>query len=263
MEPTSKQISQYLAAATLASKKAGHYLKRNFQKSSPSFFRYKKDSEIITGADLAANRIIVEILRKKFPGHNIVSEEKKYKKTSSPFRWYIDPLDGTTNYAAGSPLFSVNIALEHKNEPLLGVIYLPHMDELYWAVRHRGAHLNKKKIRVSKTNKLKDAFLLLGHGYLKKEQLAGIKVIKKINGKCRVYRRWGCAGLDLVSVAAGRADALIATSSRSWDNLAGAMIVNEAGGRATDLKNKYFAADSQDLLATNGKLHARILNIIK
>ena len=176
--PTQNELKQHLNAAQLAAKKAGDYLLKNFRKHDPGAFSYKKYHEIVTKADKRANEIIVKILKAKFPDHNIISEEAQYKKTRSPYTWYIDPLDGTSNYTAGSPLFAVNIGLTHNNEIILGVINLPYMKELCWAVKGRGAYCGKKGIWVSKTKSLKQSFIQLCHAYKKRDHLFGAVIIK-------------------------------------------------------------------------------------
>lgn len=263
MKPTQKEIDQMLATAKLAAKEAGDYLLNNFGKNHFHDYSYKKHREIVTKRDIGANKIIVKIIRKKFPHHNIISEEAHYKKNSSPFTWYIDPLDGTTNYTAGNPLFAVNIGLTYQGEPIVGVINLPYMKDMCWATKGKGAFCNNKKIKVSKTRTLKESFIQLCHAYKKANRIQGAKVVNKITGKCRVYRRFGCAGVEHTNVATGRAEAIIIIGSRSWDNLAGYLIINEAGGKATDLKGRPWQANSQDFVATNGKIHNQLLKIIK
>lgn len=263
MKPALKEINSMLATSKIAAKKAGNYLKKNFRQHGPAKYSYKEHREIVTSQDKRANEIIVKIIRKKFPAHNIISEEKKYKKTNSGYTWYIDPLDGTTNYTAGIPLYAVNIGLACENEPIAGVIFLPDKNELYWAIKNRGAYFNNKKIRVSKTNKINNAFIQLCHAYKQEERLTGAKIVKRLTNKVRVYRRFGCAGVEHSNVAAGRTDAIIIAGSRSWDNLAGAVIIREAGGRATDRSGKPWLPDSKDFIATNGKIHNQLLKIIK
>ena len=263
MEPKIKDLQQYLKIAKLASEKAGDFLMKNFRKNGPSTYDYKKHREIVTAADKRANDIIVKIIKAKFPGHNIISEEANYKKTNSPLCWYIDPLDGTTNYTAHSPLFSVNIGLTYRDEPVVGVINIPYTKDLCYAIKDKGAFCNNKKIKVSKTKSLKESFIQLCHAYQKHERLTGAKIVRKITGKCRAYRRYGCAGVEHANVAAGRAEAIIIAGSRPWDNLAGALIVREAGGRVTDFNNKDWTVKSKDVLATNGKIHKQLLKIIK
>jgi len=262
MQPTQKEINAILSTAKIASKKAGNYLLKNFRQHDPSKYSYKKHREIVTQADKKANEIIIKTIKEKFPEHNIVSEEASYPKNKSAFIWYIDPLDGTTNYTAGLPLFSVNIGITYNDEPIVGVINLPHDKELYHAVEGKGAWCADRKLRVSKTSKLKESFLQLCHAYSAKERLGGAQVVKKITGKCRVYRRFGCAGIEHTNVASGRTDAIIIIGSRPWDNMAGALIIREAGGSVTDRKNKEWNAKSKDVIATNGKIHKQLLHII-
>ncbi|MBU0649402.1 inositol monophosphatase [Patescibacteria group bacterium] len=263
MEPEIKNLPQYSKIAKLASEKAGDFLMKNFRKHSPNAFSYKKHHEIVTTADKRANEIIVKIIKTNFPNHNIVSEEAEYKKTKSPFCWYIDPLDGTSNYTAGSPLFAVNIGLVHNNEIILGIINLPYMKEIYWTMKDHGAFCNGKRIHVSKTKNLKQSFIQICHAYRNRDRLIGTKIVARVTGRCRVYRGFGCAGVEHANVAAGRADASVIAGSRSWDNLAGALLIREAGGKVTDFKNKEWDVKSADFMASNGKIHNQLLETIK
>ena len=261
--PNKKEIKNILKIAETASQKAGAYLRKNFRRHNPSKYSYKKHREIVTAADKKTNDIIVKTIRAEFPDHNIVSEEKNYQKNSSSFAWYVDPLDGTTNYTAGIPLYSVNIGVTYRDEIICGAICLPDRDELYAAMRGRGSFCNNKKIRASKTKKIKESFVELCHSYEKKNREQGARLVKKITNQVRVYRRFGCAGVEHANVAAGRTDAIIIIGSRAWDNLAGALLIEEAGGKVTDRDGKPWVPNSKDFIATNGAIHERLLKLIQ
>jgi len=263
MKPTQKEINQMLATAKLASKRAGNYLMKNFRKNSYHDYGYKKHREIVTRRDTDTNKIIVKIIKAKFPHHNIISEEAKYKKNKSPFTWFIDPLDGTTNYTAGNPLFAVNIGITYQDQIIIGAINVPYTKDLCWAVKSKGAYCGNKKIKVSKTNILSESFIQLCHSYEANNRKRGAQIVNRITGKVRVYRRFGCAGVEHTNVATGRAEAIVIIGSRSWDNLAGALIIEEAGGKATDRQGKLWQPNSKDFIATNGKIHKQLLKIIK
>jgi len=263
MKPTQKELNAILTTAKAASKEAGDYLLKHFGKNHIHDYDYKEHHEIVTKRDLAANKIIVKAIKKKFPDHNIISEEAKYKKNSSPFTWYIDPLDGTTNYTAGIPLFAVNIGITHNNTPVVGVINLPYTKEHCWATLGKGAYCNNKEIKVSKVRKMKESFIQLCHAYEKENRLAGAEAVAKITGKCRVYRRFGCAGVEHTNVAKGRCEVIAIMGSRSWDNLAGALIIEEAGGQVSDAQGKPWKPTSKTFVATNGQVHYQFLETIR
>lgn len=263
MNPTQKEINIILATAKAASKNAGDYLLKHFGRNNIHDYEYKEHHEIVTKRDLAANKIIVKSIKEKFSGHNIISEEIKYKKTDSPYTWYVDPLDGTTNYTASIPLFAVNIGIALNATPIVGVIYLPYTKEHYWATLGQGAYCNNKEIKVSKVRTMKESFIQLCHAYEKENRLAGAEIVAKITGKCRVYRRFGCAGFEHTNVARGRAEATAIMGSRSWDNLAGALIIEEAGGQISDAQGNPWKPTSKTFVASNGQIHFQFLQSIK
>lgn len=251
-----------LEAAKTAALSAGRELMGHFRHAGNGR-KYKKDHELVTTADIRANAIIIKLLKKRFPHHNIVSEEGKYPINHSDFCWYVDPLDGTVNYDAGLPLFAVNIGLAYKNKPILGVIYLPAANEMYSAVAGAGAFFENQRLHVSRTARLADSFIQFCHGYSPAEIRRGRRIANQIAAHSRVYRRLGCAGLEHANVAAGRADAIVIAGSKSWDNLAGSVLIREAGGRVTDSRGIEWTAASRDLVATNKKIHAQIINHLK
>jgi len=263
MNPSIPELRQYLKVALTVSRLAATYLRKEFRQHPSTAYTCKKHQETLTLADQQSNQMIIQVIKKTFPEHNIISEEAIYEKTGSPFCWYIDPLDGTSNFASGSPLFAVNLGLTFHKEIVLGVITLPFFKETYWAIKDGPAFLNNKKLHVSKVRQLKDSFVQVCHSCPKKHRSAGAKIIFKLANRCRVFRNFGCAGIELTNLAAGRVEAAIIKGSRSWDNLAGTLIVRQAGGRVTDFQNRPWQAQSADLLATNQKIHGQLLKILK
>lgn len=242
--------------ALLAVKEAGNVLEKNFGKVAK--FSRKKDLSLLTTVDLRADIIITKIIKRNFPSHNIVSEESggEYGKE---FTWLIDPLDGTTNYTLNFPFFSVSLALLYNEKPILGLVFNPISKELYFAERGKGAYLNKKKISVNNNSNLSRATL----GFSRGTDLArGTKILSKIAPHIRTFRFWGSSNLDICQVASGKIDGYFTVKS-PYDVIAGVLIVKEAGGKATDFKGLEYNRQSQNLLITNGKIHNKLIKLIK
>jgi myo-inositol-1(or 4)-monophosphatase len=242
-------------------KKAGQEINKHFNRDK--VINIKKKSQIVTQADLIADKIIVQGLKKKFPEHGILSEESGRQKSKSKYLWVVDPLDGTTNYAIGSPLFAVSIALFYANQPILAVAYAPAMSELYLAEKNKGAYLNNKKIKVSKTNDLDHSFLTFCHGSTRKAIKRAMKVYNRIKLNSLDSRQLGSAAIELGFVAAGRTDCIIIPGANSWDIAAGILVVREAGGKVTDFKDKEWDLKSKDMVASNSKIHSQLLKFLK
>ena len=242
-------------------KKAGAEIEKRFNRDR--IVKVKQKSQIVTQADLIADKIIVSNLKKKFPGHSILSEESGRNSIKSDYLWVIDPLDGTTNYAIGSPLFAVSIALFFKSQPILAVAYAPALNELYLAEKNKGAYLNNKKIRVAKNNRFSQSFLTFCHGSSQKDVKRAIKIYNKIKLNSLDSRQLGSAALELGFVAAGRTDCIIIPGANSWDVGAGILIAREAGGKVTDFKGKEWNLNSKDMVASNGRIHGQLIKFLK
>ncbi len=242
-------------------KQAGAEIKKRFNKDK--IIKVKSKSQIITTADLIANKIIVSALKRKFPTHSILSEESGQNKLKSDYLWVVDPLDGTTNYSIGSPLFAISLALFFKNDPVLAVIYAPALNELYWAEKNKGAWLNQKRIRVFKTKNLKDSFFTYCHGSSQKDIRRAMKIYSQIKLKTLDSRQLGAAAIELGFVACGRTDCIAIPGAHSWDVGGGVLLVREAGGKVTDFSNQEWNLKSKDMVASNGKIHNQLIKLLK
>jgi len=249
---------EFKKTALLAVQRAGKILRENFRKKIS--IRYKKDLTPLTKVDLMANEVIIRLVRKKFPTHHIFSEESG-GNIGKEYTWIIDPLDGTTNYILGLPFFSVCLALLKGQEPILGIVFNPVTKELYLAEKGKGAYLNGRKIKVNKISNLSRTLLIFNRG---KDLKGGIKVLAKIISlsRARTIRAFGSGHLELCQLALGKVEGYISKDPTCYDSIAGALIVNEAGGKTTDFKGNKFTIYSPSLLVTNGKIHNKILKLI-
>jgi myo-inositol-1(or 4)-monophosphatase len=257
--------------ATKAVRQAGDFLCREFNKGHISW-NLKHKHEIVTKADTGAEKIILSLLKKHTPEYEILSEESGLNNRISDYLWVVDPLDGTTNFKVHNPLFSVSIALYYKGEPKLGVIYAPYLGDLFVAEKGRGAWLNSKRIKVSKTSELGKSFLTYCYGQEGKHMRRAVELYRYFKMKSVDMRQLGSAAIELAWVAAGRTESIVIPGTKPWDAAAGVLLVSEAGGKVTDFKGKPWRFVNKkigqislnvDLLATNGKIHRLILNHIK
>jgi myo-inositol-1(or 4)-monophosphatase len=247
--------------ALLAVKKAGHILLRYYNKAITIRTKNGNWQELVTNADLAANKAIVAILKKT--NYAIFSEEGE--KTEADYTWYIDPLDGTTNYITHIPFWCTAVGLVKEQKPILGIVYNPLINELFTAQFGKGAKLNGKSIHVSKNSDLKKTVINYCHPNLPKEIKKMAKLYLKLKLESRDLRRFGSAGLDLSYLAAGRYDVLIHTNTTlaPWDFVAGYVIASEAGAKITDWLGRPWTIKSKNMLATNSLLHQKMLKILK
>jgi myo-inositol-1(or 4)-monophosphatase len=230
---------------------------------------YKGDADLVTAADRAAEVLIRERIRQQWPMHDVLGEEQGLSDQGSEYRWYVDPLDGTTNFAHGFPVFCVSIALEHlapghqtlerKGKRIAAVIYDPTRDELFSAEQGRGAHLNGETIHVSKTAVLKESLLATGFPSHKRHKNPNIYFYHQITLHTHGVRRAGSAALDLCNVAAGRFDGFWEFNLNPWDTAAGVLIVEEAGGKVTRFDGAPFEINSRETVASNGLIHEALL----
>ncbi len=240
---------------------------------------YKGDADLVTAADRASEKLIRERISAKFPGHDVLGEEQGLNDQGSDYRWYVDPLDGTTNFAHGYPVFCVSMALEHRaleNRALehqsleqgsgagakrvAGVVYDPTRDELFAAEQGRGAHLNGQPIHVSKTAQLKECLVATGFPSHKRHKNPNIHFYHQITLRTHGVRRAGSAALDLCNVASGRFDGFWEFNLNPWDTAAGVLIVEEAGGKVSRFDGSPFRIDSSETLASNGLVHDALLH---
>jgi len=225
---------------------------------------YKGDADLVTAADRASEALIRERLAKQFPSHDVLGEEQGLNDRGSEYRWYVDPLDGTTNFAHGYPVFCVSMALERRSgaggKRVAGVVYDPTRDEMFAAEQGKGAHLNGKPIHVSKATQLKECLLATGFPSHKRHKNPNIHFYHQITLRTHGVRRAGSAALDLCCVASGRFDGFWEFNLNPWDTAAGVVIVEEAGGRVSRFDGSSFLLDSRETLASNGIVHDALLH---
>jgi len=223
---------------------------------------YKGDADLVTKADRASESLIVEHIRQRWPDHDLIGEEGSRTETGSDYRWYIDPLDGTTNFAHGFPVFAVSMGLEYKGERVAGVVYDPTRDELFAAEKGSGAFLNDAPIHVSKVSTLGESLSGTGFPSHKRHKNPNIHFYHEITLKTHGVRRAGAAAIDLCSIAAGRLDAFWEFNLNPWDTAAGVLLVEEGGGRVTDMHGGPWQLDSRETLASNGVVHEAFVNLM-
>ncbi len=243
-------------------KESGRIQMRDF--AGARDIQYKIETDIVTDVDKKCEELIVSRLQKEFPKHDIMAEEGSGKRLKSEWRWIVDPLDGTLNYAHGYPLFATSIALEHKGEVVLGVIYDPNRDELFAAEKGGGATLNGRRIKVSATSELRKALLDTGFAYNKsrKEQDDNLTHFVNFLTEVSSIRRDGSAAADFCSVACGRFDGFWELYLKAWDVAAGQLLVKEAGGRVSMFNGDPFDIYKMEVVASNGLLHDRMVKVL-
>jgi myo-inositol-1(or 4)-monophosphatase len=246
----------YLTPMQDMAREAGSLLMSYFGKVA---IEYKGDADLVTAADRNAEELIVARIRKQWPGHDLIGEEGTRQETGSEFRWYIDPLDGTTNFAHGYPVFCVSIGLEHRNERIAGVVFDPTRNEMFASEKGGGARLNNRPIHVSKTERLAESLVATGFPSHKRHKNPNIHFYHQITLRSHGVRRGGSAALDLCYVACGRYDAFWEFNLNSWDTAAGVLLVEEAGGKITNFAAGPFAIDSREVLASNALLHDELV----
>jgi len=254
-------MSLYKKIATQAALKSGICIKKSLGKIKK--ISYKGRINLVTDVDKKAEGIIIKKILSAFPDHSILSEEIGSKKGTSDCKWIIDPLDGTTNFARSFPFFCVSIALEKKGKVILGVIYDPLRDELFFAEEKKGAYLNKKRISVSKTKKLSKAFLATGFAYgIKEAKDNNIRNFKNFLMRSLAIRRAGSAALDFCYVACGRFDGFWEVGLHPWDCAAGTLIIKEAGGAVTKFDGSDYSHYNEYVLASNGLIHKQMVRVL-
>jgi myo-inositol-1(or 4)-monophosphatase len=221
---------------------------------------YKGDADLVTVADRTSEKLIRERIKQLWPSHDILGEEEGLVDTGSEYRWYVDPLDGTTNFAHGFPVFCVSMGLEHKGRRVAGVIFDPTRDEMFSAEQGSGAHLNGQPIHVSKTAKLVECLVATGFPSHKRHKNPNIHFYHQITLRTHGVRRAGSAALDLCYVACGRFDGFWEFNLNPWDTAAGVLIVEEAGGRVTNFAGGTFELNSRETLASNGLVHQEMIH---
>ncbi|MGC2057552.1 MAG: inositol monophosphatase family protein [Candidatus Sulfotelmatobacter sp.] len=267
MSSNSPNHESFIPAMSAIAREAGALLMHYFHQHLK--IEYKGDADLVTAADRAAEKLIRERILALWPGHDVLGEEQGLSDQGSDYRWYVDPLDGTTKFAHGYPVFCVSMGLEYQApaERLSGqrasrvaaVIYDPTRDELFTAEQGRGARLNGEPIHVSKTATLKESLLATGFPSHKRHKNPNIFFYHQITLHTHGVRRAGSAALDLCNVASGRYDGFWEFNLNPWDTAAGVLIVEEAGGKVTRFDGSPFELNSRETLASNGLLHEALL----
>ena len=251
-----------LEFAKETAKEAGNILMQHFgnisstqQKSTPI--------DLVTIADTDSETFILNKIRSTYPKHDIIAEESSYNQNGSEYRWVIDPLDGTTNYVHNIPIFAVSIGLQYKKETIAAVVYNPAADKCFWAEKNSGAFLNDEPINTTSTNTLDDSLLVTGFPYIHDDRWEKcFEQFKDLYGRTQGIRRLGAAALDLCFVAMGRFDGFWEFGLQPWDVCAGALILEEAGGKVSDWDDSPMPFSGKRVLATNGHIHREMMDVL-
>jgi len=252
-------MANYLDFAVETAREAGTLLSQ--LSKQPRQISYKQKSDIVTDADRRSEAMIIERIRRHYPDHAIVAEEGGGKETGSDYCWYVDPLDGTTNFAHGFPVYCVTLALACRDEVIAGVVYDPNREEMFAAERGAGATLNGERIRVSPTSDLAESLLGTGFPPFASNHDLNLQFFFKLTHLSHGIRRAGAAALDLCSVAVGRFEGFWELKLNPWDKAAGSLLVTEAGGRVTDLAGGAFSLHRDEIFASNGLIHEPMIEV--
>jgi len=261
---------EFANVASEIAREAGALLREFYHRGVAT--EYKGDVDLVTEADRASEALIKQRLAERFPEHGIYGEEGTRERLSGEYRWYVDPLDGTTNFAHGFPIFCVLLGLEKRlpglaededGEMVAGVTYDPLRDELFVAERGKGAWLNGKRISVSKTKKLQESLTATGFPSQKRHRSPNVHFYHEITLRSHGVRRAGAAGIDLAYVACGRLDGFWEFKLNPWDTSAGYLLIEEAGGTVTHFDGGKFTLDSREVLATNGLIQGEMVEIFE
>ena len=259
----SGEMTELLGVAWEAASAAGDIIRANWDQ--PKSIGYKGAIDLVTSVDRDSEREIVEIIHRKFPHHSILAEEETMLEGSQrDYRWIVDPLDGTTNFAHGHPQFCVSIALEQNQRVVLGMVYDPLRRECFCALTGKGATLNGEPIATATCNELDTALLATGFPYDHRENVDYyLSYFREFMTRSQGIRRGGSAALDLSYVACGRLDGFWEMKLKPWDTAAGALIVAEAGGKVSDFAGKPFSIWGDETLAANFRIHDEMVKVIR
>ncbi len=249
----------FLDAAEAIAREAGTLIAELSTK--PLEIKYKRRSDLVTIADKQSEKLIVGHLRAKFPDHNIVAEEGGNHQSTSGYCWYVDPLDGTTNYAHGFPVYSVTLGLAYRDEVIAGVVFDPTRNEMFSAERGAGAFLNGQRLQASSAENLSESLVGTGFPPFASNHDLNVEFYFRFTELSHGVRRAGSAALDLCSVAAGRFDGFWELKLNPWDKAAGTLMVTEAGGKISDVRGGAFKLLGDDVFASNGLVHDEMLKV--
>jgi myo-inositol-1(or 4)-monophosphatase len=264
--PTSRSLRH---ALFLALERAGRLIRKNLLGRKGTRLKGESPINLLTWVDAEADRLIRRTLQQRFPDHDYLTEESTPTRKASAFKWIIDPLDGTTNYAHEFPQVGVSIGLEVRGEICLGGVFDPFRAELFWAEKGHGAYMRTpgmplRRLHVSRTRRLEGALLLTGFPYDRRERADFyLGYVKAFMQRIQGIRRLGAAALDLCWVACGRVDGYWEWRLKPWDTAAGQVILKEAGGRISDFQGRPHSIYGEQTLATNGRIHAEMLRVMR
>lgn len=252
-------MAEYLECAVEIAHQAGALLRYYFERHVR--FELKGDFDLVTEADRASEKLVVEKLKARFPDHGILAEEGGGHESASEYRWYVDPLDGTTNFAHAYPVYNVTLALEKAGELIAGVIFDPNRDELFTCEKGGGAFLNGSRIRVSRAAELNESLFSTGFPSRRRHLDVNIHFYHQLAMATHGVRRGGAAAIDLAYVACGRLDGFWEFGLSPWDMAAGKLLVEEAGGICTDMSGGPHRLTSSHILVDNGTIHDEVVTL--
>jgi len=258
---TPQELREIISFGRKVAVEAGQILKKGIAKKIR--VKFKGRINPVTEFDIKAELHIISRIKNKYPHHSIMAEEGQGNKIASEFCWIIDPLDGTVNYSHNFPVYAVSIALYKKSQPLVGFVYDPERAELFWAAKGMGAFLKKKRIKVTRENKLYRSLLSTGFAYnILTARKNNLGMYARMSKKAQAVRRSGSAALDLSWVACGWLDGYWEYYLAPWDTAAGVLIVTEAGGKISCIDGKKYSIFRNDIVASNGKIHNQIRSVL-
>lgn len=260
-EPDQQLLQHARDVAVDLAEQAGEIQREALQNGNR--IHYKGDIDLVTDADIESEKLISAGILAAFPQHRLTAEEGAIGSEESPYRWLIDPIDGTTNFAHGQPHWAVSICLEHEGTPVMGVVYDVPKREMFTAIQGEGAHLNGTRIRISDAGELGQSMGATGFSYDISERANSFVLWESFSQNARAMRRYGAAALDMVWVACGRLDFYFERPINNWDVSAGVIICREAGATVSRINGDPYQIDDREVCASNGRVHEQVVNLIR